>query len=642
MADLAPPPAPAPAPAAETPAAPPVVEKASEPARPVKPAPVTKAPERPQAAARKPMHTIELPEVAAKTTEEFLERYTTMRDKLRTELKAQVPTQNQAFAAAAKAVAAASDQVRKAERIKDKRERGKKLKEAKAAEAKAKAERKKLLAESNLDEFLASDALDAKFARYVVLHEATPRGLAEFASQGKEQAGLVELMLSDADLMKQMVVADGAKSKRQGRSMGPAQYGPAMKIYMDIQRSSDKAEDGVLQRLALAIALEHAVPISQRNPKADTDAPAFVDPVGRYLQYEKAFLGGELDPAFRKLTAWDLRFVVHGNEPDWTLVWGREMVRNFHPEQAYSESYGWKYVGVVRTDVRYGSGDVKYDRPELQFFQNIIMNGGVCGRRAFFGRFLCRSFGIPTTARPSRGHAALAHWTPKGWVVNLGGGWGAGWTKTRYRKDRDFLATTQARTNPKAFLKVKRAQWVGDVMGEKRTYGESEGPPAFWNAVSLRTQRAVIEASKAVELGALGEELGEANEPTVAEAIMAAPVTAKDKKIAYGNDGVIEIPAAAYSKNSRDVKAVKSFAGGLQIFLPRFSPKGTTVLRGGAWRGGAEGCKSGNRLKSGGYGRYNNWGFRAAMSHTGGRAAREATLDLGDGLKMEFVYIKPG
>ncbi|MHC4253803.1 MAG: SUMF1/EgtB/PvdO family nonheme iron enzyme, partial [Planctomycetota bacterium] len=80
----------------------------------------------------------------------------------------------------------------------------------------------------------------------------------------------------------------------------------------------------------------------------------------------------------------------------------------------------------------------------------------------------------------------------------------------------------------------------------------------------------------------------------------------------------------------------------LQIFLPRFSPKGTTVLRGGAWRGGAEGCKSGNRLKSGGYGRYNNWGFRAAMSHTGGRAPREAKLDLGDGQKMEFVYIKPG
>ncbi|MHC4251501.1 MAG: hypothetical protein ACYS9X_20475, partial [Planctomycetota bacterium] len=606
--------APAPAAAVETPASEAAVEKAPAPkaaveksAAPkatVEAAPAPKPADRKAAAVRRAMRPLELPEVKASTAEEFLERYTGMLKQLRAELTAKVPqvgpAQRQAFESAAKAVAAASDQVKKAERTRDQKARDAKLKAANDALARAKARMDKVLEEIKLREFLASDALDAKFAKYVVLLEATPKGLAEFAAKGKEQAGPVELMLSDADLMKQMIVADGAKTKKEGKSQGPGQYGPAMKIYVDIQRSSDKASRGVLQRLALAIALEHAVPISQRNPKADTDAPAFVDPVGRYLQYEKAFQGGELDPAFRKLTAWDLRFVVHGNEPDWTLVWGREMVRNFHPEQTYAESYGWKYVGVVRTDVRYGSGDVKYDRPELQFFQNIIMNGGVCGRRAFFGRFLCRAFGIPTTARPSRGHAALAHWTPKGWVVNLGGGWGGGWTKTLYNKDLDFLASTQARGNPKAYLQVKRAQWVGDVAGEKRTYGDHGGLPAFWNSVALYTQRAIIQESKAVELAALGEELGEANEPTVAEAIMAAPVTAKDKEIAYGGDGVITIPAAAYVKNSRDVKAVKSFAGGLQIFLPRFSPKGTTVLRGGAWRGDANGCKSGNRLKSGG------------------------------------------
>ncbi len=86
-----------------------------------------------------------------------------------------------------------------------------------------------------LNEFLASDALDAKFAKYVVLLEATPRGLAEFAQQGREHAVLVEKMLANADLMKQMLVADGANAKRQGKAYGPAQYGQAMKIYTDIQ-----------------------------------------------------------------------------------------------------------------------------------------------------------------------------------------------------------------------------------------------------------------------------------------------------------------------------------------------------------------------------------------------------------------------
>jgi len=493
----------------------------------------------------------------------------------------------------------------------------------------------------SVSEFLASDALDAKLAKYVVLLEATPQGLAEFAKQGQEQAALVERMLADADLMKQMLVADGAKRKRVGRGYSAAQYGPAMQIHTDIQKASTKAKDGILQRLALAISLEHSVPIGQANPKAQTEAPDTIDPVKRYLHYEKAYLDGELDPAFNRLSTWDLRMVVNGDEPDETLAWGRKMLRNYRPDHILSTDEGWRYVRIVATDVKYGSGDVKYDRPELQRYQNILMNGGVCGRRAFIGRFILRAFGIPTTARPSRGHAALAHWTPEGWVVNLGGGWGSGWASGPNqvggrRADLGFLAITQARANREAFLKVKRAQWAGEVLGENR---------AFWNDVALKTQQAIIKESKAVALAALGEDIGESNTPTVAEKVLASPVTPEDKKITYGPRGVISIPAAAYSKpigNTRDVIAMKSFAGGLQVHLPRFFPQGLTILRGGAWRGGADACRSAWRMPSSGYGRYNNWGFRAAMSPSGSKTPREVKLDLGDGVTMEFAYIKPG
>jgi len=151
--------------------------------------------------------------------------------------------------------------------------------------------------------------LDAKLVKFVVILEATPRGLAEFAQQSKAHEALVEKLLADTALMKQMLVADGAKDGK---------YGEAMRIYTDIQKASRRAKEGVLQRLALAIALEHAVPIAQRNPKAKTDAPPTVDPVKRYLHYEKAYLAGELDPAFKNLTTWDLRFVVNGYEPDET------------------------------------------------------------------------------------------------------------------------------------------------------------------------------------------------------------------------------------------------------------------------------------------------------------------------------------
>ncbi|MDP7134808.1 MAG: hypothetical protein QF437_30205, partial [Planctomycetota bacterium] len=89
-----------------------------------------------------------------------------------------------------------------------------------------------------------------------------------------------------------------------------------MEVYTAIQKASTKAAEGALQRLAVGISLEHAVPVKQRNAKSETDAPKNVDPVKRYLHFEKAFLDNELDPGFEGLSAWDYRMVVNGEEPD--------------------------------------------------------------------------------------------------------------------------------------------------------------------------------------------------------------------------------------------------------------------------------------------------------------------------------------
>jgi hypothetical protein len=431
--------------------------------------------------------------------------------------------------------------------------------------AQARAKTLEALKDLNLDSLLSSDQLDTKLAKYVVLLEATPHGLAEFAQQGAEQEKLIEQLLGDPRLMIQMLVADGAEGGK---------YGQAMKIYTDIQKASAKAKEGNLQRLALAVGLEHAVPVAQSNPKAQTDGPANVDPVQRYMNYEKAFLDGELDPAFKDLSVWEYRYVVNGDEAVEAMAWGREMLRNYRPDLVSMPDYCWRYVKSVATEVKYGSQDLKAgkDRPELHKYQNVIMNGGVCGRRAFFGRFILRSFGIPTTARPQTGHAALVHWTPNGWVVCLGGGWGVGTTGGNYKKDLDFLATTQGRKNESAFLQVKRAQWAGDVLGEKRTYGFLSGDPAFWNGVSLHRQRAIIDESKAQALAAVGEDIGEANESKEEEVLEKVPLSEEDRKIVVGTDGSITIPAAACSKptnNTAKIRFMPSNLGGMQLHYGR-------------------------------------------------------------------------
>jgi len=438
------------------------------------------------------------------------------------------------------------------------------LTNAKLNLAKAKVEALNAIKDLNLKPLLSNNKLDAKLAKYVVLLEATPHGLAEFAQLGGEQRLLIQRMLSMDDLLVQIVMADGAKDGK---------YGQAIKIYFDIWNTSKNAAGGPLRRLALAISLEHAVPIKQRNAVAKTDAPEFVDPVKRYLHYEKALLGGELDPAFEKLSTWDYRMVVNGEEPDETLAWGREMLRNYRPDHITTSDYRWRYVAAVRSDIRYGSQDNKYDKDDLQFFQNILMNGGICGRRAFFGRFILRAFGIPTTARPQRGHAALAHWTPDGWVVCLGGGWGSGWTKTRYDKDLDFLATTQARATGESFMQVKRAQWIGDVMGEPRVFGFlSKQKPSFWYGVSLYTQRGIIADAKTKTLAAVGEDIGEANETKEKVEIAKVTMDNKNRKVSINNKGVITIPAAAASKPTKSTGKIifmDSALGGKQLHYSR-------------------------------------------------------------------------
>jgi len=432
---------------------------------------------------------------------------------------------------------------------------------AKKKLADAKAEAMKATNALGVNAFLASNRLDAKLAKYQIITEATPRGLAEFAQQGRTQQALIEKLLADDYLMIQMALAAGAKGGK---------YGQAMKIYTDIQRASRKASYGVLQRLALATSLEHAVPIPQSNPAARTDGPATVDPVKRYLHYEKAYLSNELDPGFKDLSVWDYRMVVNGEEPDEILTWGRNMLRNYRPDHISTKDYRWRYVGVVRTDVRYGSQDNKYDKPEQQFFQNILMNGGVCGRRAFFGRFILRAFGIPTTARPQRGHAALAHWTPDGWVVCLGANWGNGWAGgpgvgSSRTPDLVFLTETQARMTGKPFKQVWRARAIGTVLADTDASG-------FWNSVALYRQRAIIEEAKAVTLAAVGQDIGEANETKEKVEIAQVTMTEADKKISVGTNGVITIPAAACSKPTRSTGKIifmESNLGGMQLHYSR-------------------------------------------------------------------------
>jgi hypothetical protein len=444
---------------------------------------------------------------------------------------------------------------------------------------------------------LSSNQLDGKLARYMVINTATPRGLAEFAQQSPENEKLIQQLLANEPLMVQMLVADGPTSGK---------FGEAMKIYMDIQKASPKAKEGLFQRLALAVSLSHSVPIPKQVPSADKeaetsdttdpiakDASDFIDPVQRYLSYEKWYLDGELDQGFKDLSVWNLTMVVDGDEPDEIYVWGRQMLRNLRPECIPNNRDTSIYVDVVDKEIAYTSAMVKDDLPELQFMQNILANGGICGRRAFFGRFTLRAFGVPTTARKQPGHATLAHWHPDGWQTKLGGNWGLG-ARGRYSSmnsprskaysaDVNFLASSQAREDATAFMKVKRAQWIGALVGEEPKPGfvslskkkpGAEEKPVFWNDLALHEQRRII----------AGLESGRKESSSTPSVAAKAPTATGE--VTIDDKGVITIPSAACSNPTESTKSlykggrsdlivfVKNKAGDTLLHLSRYSKEG--------------------------------------------------------------------
>jgi hypothetical protein len=123
----------------------------------------------------------------------------------------------------------------------------------------------------------------------VVLCPATPRGLAEFARQGKEQERLVERLLADARLMLQMVVADGADEGK---------FGQAMKIYTDIPPKKPPPLDD-----DLAIKPAQVVPMLSSEWQAKLDL-------------EDASQNPD-----EQLFRWDGKFTAHPKvEGEWKLV----------------------------------------------------------------------------------------------------------------------------------------------------------------------------------------------------------------------------------------------------------------------------------------------------------------------------------
>lgn len=424
--------------------------------------------------------------------------------------------------------------------------------------------------------FLASEALDSKLMKLAILRHGTPAGLAEFAQQGAEHKALIDNLLADNELMMQVLRSGGANG---------GEYGEAMEVYAAILKASEKARERgtIFQRLALGTAL-HQPWLNDKDPQS-VNGTVFIDnknpdgQVARYMHYERAYLDDELDPAFKDFNAWECRFITNDPYTNEELTWARQMLRNFRPDHRTNPDHAWRYVGLVKTDVPYTS--TRHD-PALGLpQQQAIALGGICGRRAFFGRFITRAHGIPARRSTQTGHAAMNLWTPDGWAVRLGAWWSMNWCGPQ--SGLDFFLDSRAREIEDDYMLVLRAQWVGDALGEDdvnlRQYGKGGG---FWDGLAHFKKRIIVadnEKAKAKaqeELAALTAEearlLGESDKIIGLAEVTEIEIPEDFKAISVEADGTVVVPAVAVTspKNNTDkVAFLDSWNDGMQLHYHR-------------------------------------------------------------------------
>jgi hypothetical protein len=420
---------------------------------------------------------------------------------------------------------------------------------------------------ADVDSLLADGALDSKFIKAAIIRHATPRGLAEFAQQGDTERDLLRKLFADEELMLQVLLAGGANG---------GEYGEAMQTYAAILAASEQAgKAGILQRLALGTALHQ--PWLAGKEKGGVYGIVYTDhqtpdgQVARYLHYEKAYLAGELDSAFKDMNAWECRFITSDPYSNQELAWTREMLRTYRPDHIANDDQRWRYTRFVKSDVPYQTP--KFDDALGTRTQQIVACGGKCGPRAFYGRTLTRAFGIPARRSTQTGHAAMSRWTPDGWAICFGAWWSSAWCGPQ--GGLDFLLDSQAREHENAYMEVLRAKWIGDALGEEdvsiRQYGKGGG---FWDSLAFYKKRAIVEDAKVetVELAG-GMKLGESDELLGDEQSEAIKIPEEDKKIIVDGNGIITVPAVActFPQNNTDKIAFLNSWGdeGMQLHYQR-------------------------------------------------------------------------
>ena len=397
--------------------------------------------------------------------------------------------------------------------------------------------------------------LEMSLLRTAVLTRATPKGLAKFAEESDLNGQIIETLLNNKKIMKEMLVGGGAKD---------GEFGNAMKQYTSIMANLKKDRfQKVNKKIAMAAALEFA------SKKTEFDSKKKISALKRFEHYEKAHRKGLLDPAFSHFSTWEYRLAINSDAPHDQLKWAREMLCNFSPHIATIYNQIWRYAYQIKTDVAIGAPKWT-GNPRT--YKMILDGGGREGPRSWYLRFICQAFGIPVWGFKEDKNYGTAKWTPQGWELLLS--LNKDWNQVSWegQPGPDFLNEAKARaavTEAEFYEKVLLLECLSDACKEKAKTPEDA---AFFS--TERVWRSLAVAQRKIFADQATEESFQRTGPSIVvtkiEKYEQELSALKDPlPVMAGDDGVIIIPAASIKESNGDkfVKSMDSFGGGTQLVL---------------------------------------------------------------------------
>jgi len=420
------------------------------------------------------------------------------------------------------------------------------------------------------------------FVKGSIISQATPKKLADFASKGKQNKKLLKRLFGDTRLMKEMLHHGGAMKY---------EYGEAIRIFVDCmevnksskkngsdekERDDDDVEydddfdndewSNVYRKIALACALELA------SPMYEFDTSKTVDPVARYKHFVDAYRAGELDAAFPYFSVWEMRQIVNCDAPNDQMSWCRKMVMNYVPHLTCLTDVNLRYVYLLHSDVR-NRKPTWTASPRT--YPMVLSGGGNESVNSWFGRFMLKSFGLPSWGSKFRRKEGYTSWTPDGWVALNGADWdNCSW---RGKTGKDFKTEVEARNKapPEEYFKrLLTLQCLADIVdGDPNQIPEGEKdvlhPERMWRSMAIVSMELLFQTEPEVvrtfkrEFTGTGPPLVVTNGEKYLEKFQENAIEAE---IEYSkkHDELV-IPASRHGFVSGTTVVIESFDGGKQV-----------------------------------------------------------------------------